>query len=108
MPSEDYYDTQSFPEGYTGYDGSEVWQYIHKRICFEGFHLDDGHWKADFNKAVSGLHSMISAQVTLGIQERVNEGGSFTDDEIWRDPNAEFVRRLSPQGETPQIGRAHV
>lgn len=101
MPTEDYYDTTAFPEGYTGYDGREVWEFIHNRICFEGFQYDDDHWKADFNKAVSGLHSMISAQVNRGIQERVELGEPFTDDEVWRDPDAEFQRRLSPQGETP-------
>lgn len=100
MPTEDYYDIEGFPEGYTGYDGREVWEFIHSKICFEGFQYDDDHWKADFNKAVSGLHSMISAQVNRGIQERVDNGEAFTDDEVWRDPNAEFQRRLSPQGET--------
>lgn len=101
MPTEDYYDIAAFPEGYTGYDGREVWEFIHNRICFEGFQYDDDHWKADFNKAVSGLHTMISAQVNRGIQERVEMGEPFTDDEVWRDPDAEFLRRISPQGETP-------
>ena len=44
---------------------------------------------------------MISAQVIRGIQERVDSGEPFTDDEVWRDPNVEFQRRLSPYGETP-------
>lgn len=101
MPSEDYYDTEVFPESYTGYDGSEIWSFIHDRICFSGYEYDDDHWKADFNKAVSGLHSMISAQVANGIRERVEAGEPFTDDEIWRDPRAEFQRRLCPEGETP-------
>ena len=51
MPSNDYYDTEEFPEGYTGYDGSEVWKFIHEKICFKGYEYDDNHWKADFNKA---------------------------------------------------------
>lgn len=101
MPSEDYYDTQSFPEGYTGYDGAEVWGFIHNRVCFRGYDYDDNHWKADFNKAVSGLHSMISAQVVRGIREKMESGEEFTKDEIWRDPVQEFARRLGPQGETP-------
>jgi len=102
MPSEDYYDTEEFPEGYTAYDGSEVWRFIHGRIGFEGFNYDDDSWKADFNKAVSGLHSMISAQVILGIQEKIDAGEEFTDEEKqWSDPAAEFRRRLSPTGETP-------
>jgi len=35
MPSDDYYDTLLFPEDYTGYDGAEIWKFIHDRI---GFH----------------------------------------------------------------------
>lgn len=101
MPSDDYFDTLQFMEGYTGYDGSEVWNFIHKRICFEGYDYNDDHWKADFNKAVSGLHSMISAQVIKGIQEKVESGEEFSEGEVWRDPNAELARRLGPQGETP-------
>jgi hypothetical protein len=101
MPSSDYYDTEMFPEGYTNYDGSEVWNFIHNRICFQEFDFDDDHWKADYNKAVSGLHSMISAQVIQGIQEKLDDGEEFEEDEIWRDPKAEFARRLSPEGETP-------
>ena len=102
MPSEDYYDIAAFPEGYTGYDGREVWQFIHNRICFEGVGYNDDNWKADFNRAVSGLHTMISAQVIRGIQERVDSGGSFTDDEVWRDPDAELQRRIGPSGDNPQ------
>ena len=101
MPSEDYYDTQAFQEGYTGYDGAEVWKFIHNKICFEGYGYDDDHWKADFNKAVSGLHSMISAQVVRGIRDKANEGEEFAKDEIWRDPAKEFARRLGPKGDTP-------
>jgi ERO1-like protein alpha len=107
MPSNDYYDTEEFPEGYTGYDGSEVWNFIHNKICFEGYshqninNNNNNHWKADFNKAVSGLHAVISAQVARGIQDKVEAGGEFTADEKWRDPKAEFLRRLSLKGETP-------
>jgi ERO1-like protein alpha len=101
MPSNDYYDTEEFPEGYTGYDGSEVWNYIHKKICFDGYGYDGDHWKADYNKAVSGLHSVVSAQVTRGIQEKIDAGEEFTSEEVWRDPQVEFGRRLSANGETP-------
>mmetsp|Transcript_4313 Transcript_4313/g.6558 ORF Transcript_4313/g.6558 Transcript_4313/m.6558 type:complete len:415 (+) Transcript_4313:259-1503(+) len=100
MPSEDYYDIEEFPEDYTGYDGAEVWNFIHKRIAFEGYAYDDDHWKADFNKAVSGLHSMISAQIVRGIQDRVDSGEGFSEDEKWTDPVAEFNRRLGADGET--------
>lgn len=102
MPTNDYYDTEQFPEGYTGYDGSEIWNYIHQKICFDGFGYDDDHWKADFNKAVSGLHTVVTAQVVRGIQDRVNSGEGFSDDEVWRDPAAEYDRRLGEGGETPQ------
>lgn len=101
MPSDDYYDTETFPEGYTGYDGREVWTFIHNRICFQGISYDDNHWKADFNKAVSGLHSVISAQVIRGIRDKIQTGEAFTTDEVWRDPKAEFDRRLGRNGETP-------
>ena len=55
MPSEDYYDTLLFPEDYTGYDGSDVWKFIHGRIGFHGGGMtndeyDADDWKADFNK----------------------------------------------------------
>lgn len=100
MPSDDYYDLQAFPESYTGYDGSEIWQFIHERICFAGCDEDDT-WKADFNKAVSGLHAMVSAQVTIGIQDKLESGEAFTDAEVWRDPKVEFERRLGVNGETP-------
>lgn len=102
MPSLDYYDTEMSPEGYTGYDGSEIWNFIHQRICFKNFGYDDDHWKADFNKAVSGLHSMVSLQVIKGIQEKIGAGEPFSADEIWREPRVEFSRRLSLQGETPE------
>ena len=72
MPSEDYYDISQFPEEFTGYDGAEIWQFIHNRIAF---HDDDtmdeydaDNWKADFNKAVSGLHSCISCHIIKGVQ----------------------------------------
>ena len=101
MPTDDYYDTQEFPEDYTGYDGGEVWTFIHDRICFDGYDYNDNHWKADFNKAVSGVHSMISAQIIRGIQDRLANGQEFSADEKWTDPAKEFERRLSPHGQTP-------
>merc|ERR1712238_225787 len=47
MPSNDYYDLEEFPDSYTGYDGSEVWEFIHEKICFNGYDYNDDHWKAD-------------------------------------------------------------
>jgi len=107
MPSEDYYDTSEFPEEFTGYDGSEVWNFVHDRIAFHDEETrideyDSDNWKADFNKAVSGMHSMISAQVVKGIEEKIISGEGFEDGCEWTDPRAEFNRRLGPQGETPQ------
>lgn len=108
MPSDDYYDTSLFPEDYTGYDGSEVWDFIHNRI---GFHdgamktdeYDAEDWKADFNKAVSGLHAMVSAQVISGMSDKINSGeGINPDDYQWTDPILEFDRRLGAEGETPE------
>lgn len=102
MPTSDYYDTRTFPDGYTGYDGSEVWEFIHERICFTDYKSNDDHWKADFNKAVSGVHSMVSAQVVRGIKEKVDSGVPFLESEVWRDPKKEFQRRLSRSGKTPE------
>lgn len=108
MPSDDYYDATLFPEDYTGYDGAEIWRFIHDRI---GFHdgamstdeYDADDWKADFNKAVSGLHAMVSAQVIRGMQEKIKLGEELDPDSYeWTDPFAEFERRLGPQGETPE------
>lgn len=101
MPTEDYYDTNQFPEEYTGYDGSDVWEFIHSKICFQEIDEDDEDWKADFNRAVSGLHSMISAQIIRGIEGTISRGEEFGDDKPWTDPVAEYARRLSPEGETP-------
>jgi Endoplasmic Reticulum Oxidoreductin 1 (ERO1) len=101
MPTDDYYDTLAFPEDYTAYDGSEIWNFIHSKICFQGYDYDDDHWKADFNKAVSGVHSLVSAQVIRGIQDRIQTDKGFTPGEPWTDPVLEFERRLSPNGDTP-------
>ena len=59
-------------------------------------------WKGDFNKAVSGMHAMISAQIIRGIQEKVDSGEAFTAEERWTNPSMEYARRLSPNGETAQ------
>jgi len=109
MPSDDYYDTSQFPEDFTGYDGADVWRFIHDRIGFhDGAELkadeyDADDWKADFNKAVSGLHAMVSAQVVRLMGEKsAAEGGLDPDSYAWTDPTEEFARRLGPRGETPE------
>jgi len=97
MPTDDYYDIQDYQEGYTGYDGRDVWTYIHQRICFPEDYSSNT-WKGDFNKAVSGLHSMISAQVVRGIHERILNNEPFDEEtEVWTDPNVEYQRRLRDQ-----------
>lgn len=101
MPSEDYYSTSEFPEEYTGYDGSEVWRFIHQHICFNVDKVDDDtEWKTDFNKVVSGLHSSISAHIVIGIQDKIEREEDISE-EKWTDAEDEFVRRLSPSGENP-------
>jgi len=106
MPSEDYYDISQFPEEFTGYDGAEIWRFIHDRIAFHDDTLQDEYdsdnWKADFNKAVSGLHSCISAHIIKGIEKKIEEKEDFAEDCEWTDPKVEFERRLSENGETPQ------
>ena len=111
MPTDDYYDTAQFPEDYTGYDGSEVWNFIHNRIGFHEEELglvndeyDADCWKADFNKAVSGLHAMVSAQVVGGMLEKLqlDEGGLDPESYPWTDPIEEYERRLGSNGETPE------
>ena len=57
--------------------------------------------EADFNKAVSGLHSMISVQTVRGIAKKITAGEDFEDNCVWVDPDVEFRRHLSPDGEMP-------
>jgi len=106
MPTEDYYDTTQFPEEFTGYDGAEVWRFIHERIAFQGSEIvdeyNDDSWKADFNRVVSGLHAMISAQVCRGIGDKIASGMADENETEWTDPKAEFDRRLGPSGEAPK------
>ena len=67
---------------------AKVWNFVHDHICFDGYEYDDDRWKADFNKAISGvLHSMISAQIIMGIQEGAESGRGFLSEEkCWTDP----------------------
>jgi hypothetical protein len=103
MPSDDYYDITDFQEEFTAYDGSEVWKFIHTKIAFE---LEDDtvlhdSWKQDFNKAVSGMHSMISAHIVQGIQAKIDNGEEFDEECQWTNPQQEYIRRLSSKGSTP-------
>mmetsp|Transcript_27 Transcript_27/g.24 ORF Transcript_27/g.24 Transcript_27/m.24 type:complete len:435 (+) Transcript_27:257-1561(+) len=99
MPSDDYYDIEQFQEKFTGYDGSMVWQFIHSRVCFNNNDYELDTWKSDFNKAVSGMHSMISAHIVSGIQTKIDNKEEFEEDCVWTDPTVEYVRRLSHDGE---------
>jgi hypothetical protein len=33
LPKEDYYVLEQFPEGFTAYDGSEIWNFTQTRIA---------------------------------------------------------------------------
>jgi len=67
----EYYDIIENGEGHTGYEGAEVWQFIHTKICFQKGVAERGNeWKGDFNRCVSGLHSAVSASVVHDMHER--------------------------------------
>jgi len=67
LPSEDYYDLEEYPEGYTGYDGAHVWKFVYDKICFseeeEELDEDPNGWRHVFDRAVSGLHSSIACHI---------------------------------------------
>ena len=67
MPTEDYYDTNEYPEAYTTYDGREIWQFIHNKICFADSASDE--WQYDFDRAVSGFHASVSAHIVQGMRD---------------------------------------
>uniref|UniRef100_A0A7S3FF16 Uncharacterized protein n=1 Tax=Haptolina ericina TaxID=156174 RepID=A0A7S3FF16_9EUKA len=86
MPSDytEYFDMQLTPEGHTEYDGSRIWRFIHRKLCFQ-LELDEpaNRWKRDFNRAVGGLHASVSAAIIRAIGE--------TDEE---EALAQYRRRL--------------
>lgn len=97
MPTAEYFDLASCPEEYTGYDGSDVWRFIHNRICFNGYEYDEDHWKSDFNRAVSGLHTLVSTQVVQGIETKIANGDVLSN----INPKTMYIERISPQGRHP-------
>ncbi len=107
MPSDDYYDIYENREQFTGYDGSKIWRFIHDKICFpnSAFSNKLGSkegvlWQRDFNRAVSGLHSSISAHIVQGILDAPRSKPVVgPDGKTPLDPIAEYDRRLK---ETPQ------
>ena len=66
MPSDftEYFDLRECESRDTGFDGSRVWRFIHHKICFSK-KLDDPSysWKRDYNRAVSGMHAAVSAEI---------------------------------------------
>ena len=71
MPSDftEYYDVTALGEGNTQYDGSRVWKFIHQKICFQKrLNDDESAWKRDFNRAISGMHSSVSAHIIADIE----------------------------------------
>mmetsp|Transcript_33823 Transcript_33823/g.68545 ORF Transcript_33823/g.68545 Transcript_33823/m.68545 type:complete len:250 (+) Transcript_33823:2-751(+) len=74
MPGDftEYYDLVQEPERYTEYDGKRVWDFIHQKICFQYEIEQEGfEWKQDFNRAISGFHTSVSAHIveTMGLSE---------------------------------------
>jgi hypothetical protein len=66
----EYYDLVENAEGNTGYNGSAVWKFIHEQIAFQQeVDLPGNKWKSDFNRAVSGLHAQVSAQIIADIEQ---------------------------------------
>ncbi|KAJ1623538.1 hypothetical protein T492DRAFT_1054005 [Pavlovales sp. CCMP2436] len=66
MPQPMYYDLRQYPEAYTRYNGTEVWRFIYRKICFRG----EAEWKRDFNRAVSGLHAAISGHIVRSMRDQ--------------------------------------
>ena len=70
MPSDftDYFDLRVCPSRDTGYDGSRVWKFIHSKICFSKRLDEPGNsWKRDYNRAVSGMHAAVHAEIIADI-----------------------------------------
>ena len=73
MPTDDYYDLSQYPEGYTAYDGSSIWEFIHGKVAFPERTAVEGSWRMDFNRAVSGMHACVSASILMSLP--TEEGG---------------------------------
>ena len=60
----EYYDLRVQKEKNTGYDGRRVWRFIHQKISFQREVEEDANgWKRDFNRAISGMHAAVDAQI---------------------------------------------
>ena len=87
MPSDftEYFDLRTCQARDTGYDGSDVWRFIHQKICFtKRLEEPSNSWKRDYNRAVGGMHAAINAEILNDIGP--TEAG-----------RAEFHRRLLDQ-----------
>lgn len=86
-PSEDFYDLAAYPETYTAYNGSHVWEFVYDKLCFgdDPALVDDDDWRNVFDRAVSGVHASISCHVADGLGELEE------DDDLCQ---SEFNRRL--------------
>lgn len=85
VPSEDYYDLADYPEGYTGYNGSHVWNFVYDKLAFKDESDREG-WRSVFDRTVSGVHASVSCHVADGME----------DDEMCLE---EFERRLGSRPE---------
>lgn len=68
----EYYDLREQKERNTGYDGRRVWRFIHQKICFQrDLEALEHGWKRDFNRAISGMHAAVDAQIIndIGIND---------------------------------------
>ena len=77
MPSDytEYYSLRGTPSGYTEYNGSRIWRFIHQKICFqrEVQDLENG-WKRDFNRAISGMHAAVACHIVEDLGVETDEG----------------------------------
>lgn len=99
MPTEDYYDIVQYPEANTQYDGQAIWTFIHERICFNARgNAPETEWQRDFDRAVSGLHTSVSAHIILSMleDERRGEVALGLDGEP-TDAAAQYTRRIREQ-----------
>ena len=111
LPSEDYYDLESYPEGYTAYDGSHVWRFIYDNLSFGGTERaeslrdcrgaicgsaqDENGWRAVFDRSISGMHASIACHIV----------DDFSEDDD--DCLEEFKRRLEPRDHPERLRNLH-
>ena len=80
---------------YTGYDGRDVWNFIHGSISFnlDPSELGPGElWKADFDRLIRGFHAAVSASVVRGIGEEERKWRRREEEEEERERERERER----------------